>query len=68
MTTNKVSKRKAVSLLRQYFQASERHYAIGNCDIETELSYADKVYEMNACYVKLRRIAEELKDFDLYSL
>ena len=68
MITKKVSKRKAVSMLRKYFQESERHYAIGNGDVDTELSYEDKVYEMNICYGKLRRYAEELKDFDLYSL
>ena len=68
MITKKVSKREAVLLLRKYFQESERHYAIGNGDAEAELSYNDKVYEMNVCYGKLRRMAKELKDFDFYSL
>jgi len=68
MASKKISKRKAVSLLRKYFQESERHHAIGNGDIETQLSYEDKVYEMNVCHNKLRRIAEELKETDLYTL
>lgn len=68
MASKKISKRKALSLLRKYFQTSERHYKIGNGETEKDLSYEDKVLEMNICFNVLRQISEELKEFNLYSI
>lgn len=67
-SNKKLTKRKALILIKDYFEFSERSRKIGAMEIEVELSYQEKVAIQNHCYQHILRISDELANFDIYSI
>ena len=70
MATKKLTKRRALLLLKDYFYYSERSRKIGAMEIETELTYDEKVEITNRCHRIILDISDELSiaDLDLITL
>lgn len=64
-SAKKMTKRKALMLLKGYFEYAERSRKIGAMEIELEMSYQEKVVEQNKCYHHILRISQELTGFDI---